>query len=107
MVVATYLPRSSRRGEVFLLAVYPPDRLSAREPFILDGNAPESMRRLSRGELSENLRRSFPRWFTIYRVIFPAESRKKMVLAIRDLDGMQKRIFFYKGPKYLITQPKF
>ena len=108
IVIATYLPQEKVGShEEFVLAVYPDSGLAGRNSFLLDGKAPELLRRLPRSQLSESIRRTIPEWFTLYQVHFASNSQKKMTLSIRDKTGEEKEMIFYKGPKYLVTKPKF
>jgi len=107
IVIATYLPRENPSDETFILAVYPPGGLASNGPFRLEGNSPESLRQVSRQELPERVRRTIPPWFTIYRARYLRSKKKSFILTIRDKEGEEKKLTFYRGPKYLITKPKF
>jgi hypothetical protein len=107
IVIATYLPEKDGRYEEFALAVYPPEGLAGREAFALEGTAPVSVGKIARNELPESVRRTVPGWFTVYRARFAPTTRKRFTLTIRGADGEMKKVLFYKGPKYLVTKPKF
>jgi hypothetical protein len=105
IVIATYLPEESKEYERFVVAAYPVERLAGKKPFLLEGKAPLSRRKVSRASLPERIRRTLPGWFTVYRLDFPKVSGKKFILSIRDIQGEERKLTFYKGPKYLVTKP--
>jgi hypothetical protein len=107
IVIATYLSRDNPSYETFALSVHPSEGLAAKDPFRLDGKPPESLRRISRRELPERVRRTSPETFPIYRVRSPRSIQKRITLASRDNEGEEKKLTFYRGPKYLITKPEF
>jgi hypothetical protein len=101
IVLATYLPRESgKEGEAFILAVHPAGKL-ASSPFRLGGFSPRSLRRISRNELPETLRRVLPPWFTLYRARFAPASTDRFTLTILNEQGEKRSLLFSKGPKYL------
>jgi hypothetical protein len=105
IVLATYLPEASQGRERFVVAVYPEERLAREAPFRLDGKAPIARRKVPRTALPERIRRTLPGWYTVYRLDFPELGGKKLTLSIRNIEGEEKRLLFYKGPKYLVTKP--
>jgi len=107
IVLATYLPEAQERGETFFLSVYPGNRLAGRDPFKLQGKDPDALSPVAHTSLPPDVRRTVPKWFSSYRVIFPPVRAKKMTLSIRNIDGEVQTALFFKGPKYLVTKPKF
>ena len=107
IVIATYLPQEPPSSETFILAVHPSGGLASNEPFRLEGNPPTSLQQISRQELPARVRRTIPQWFTIYRARYLRSKKKSFILAIRDKKGEEKKLNFYRGPKYLITKPSF
>ncbi|WP_456392010.1 hypothetical protein [Nitratifractor sp.] len=107
IVIANYLPSGkTEQLEKFILALYPQEQLT-HDSLRLSGTKPVEIKRLSRRALPATLRRTLPGWFAYYSVTFPYQRVKRMILTVRDAEGVQGSMPFYKGPKYLITRPKF
>lgn len=107
VVLVTYLPRESKEGELFILSAYPGDGVVLNRMRLAD-MAPGKIEKISREELPDALRRRTPGWFSSYRILFPHVSGKKLTLTLQDATtGELRQLLFVKGPKYLVTKPKF
>ncbi|WP_292654869.1 hypothetical protein [Nitratifractor sp.] len=108
IVLATYLPQESLSNskETFVIAAYPSEGIRLGR-FTLEKKAPIRVTRIHRKDLSPVLAHTIPTWFALYRLQFPLSAEKRMRLHIVSEDGASRDLFFYKGPKYLITKPKF
>jgi translation elongation factor EF-G len=103
LVIATYLPQKDEKEEHFILAVHPAGKMS----YFLGGKAPVSLRPMKHRELQEPLRSNVPSWFDVSEAVFPHVPGKKLSLKIQTSEGSSQTLLFYRGPKYLVTKPKF
>ncbi len=106
IVLATYLPKADAREETFVIAVYPDESVPV-EHFTLQGKSPSDLRKVRRKDLPRRLTETIPPWFAVYRLRFPQLHGKRFVLHVEGPGGASRDIPFYKGPKYLVTKPKF
>lgn len=107
VAIVSYLPKESKEGERFILSVYPEECVALRR-MKLDGQAPRAIEKISHTKLPEALRRHTPGWFDSYRILFPHTSDKKLTLSMEDaVTGEVQTLLFAKGPRYLVTKPKF
>ena len=106
ILLATYLPEEDAGGESFVIAVHPEGSVPVGR-FTLQGKAPTGLRKIRHGDLPPQLAGTIPPWFAVYRLRFPEMSGKRFILHVAGPGGSSREIPFYKGPKYLVTKPKF
>ena len=100
-----YLPQRSRieKRETFLVAVHPDTFVASR----LNGQSPLRVTECSPRMLNPKEQRGIPSWFTLRCVNFPMQERNDLRLNLLMPWGDQRELLFSKGPRYLITKPKF
>jgi hypothetical protein len=106
VAIVTYLPQASKEKEIFILSTYPPDELQV-EKVKLGDTLPERIEKLTQKELPAPLRKHTPNWFASYRLLFPHTASKKLPIHLEDKTGQSQTLLFIKGPKYLVTHPRF
>ena len=106
ILLATYLPQEGAGSESFVIAVHPDGSVPV-ERFTLQGKAPTGFRKIRREELPPQLAGTIPPWFAVYRLRFPEMSDKRFILHVAGPGEADREIPFCKGPKYLVTKPKF
>lgn len=106
IVIATYLPDPAGRRETFVTALYPKSAVAV-EHFTLQGQKPVEIREIRRSDLPPEVAETIPAWFGIYRLRFAEQQGKRLMLHVPGPEGNSRDIPFYKGPKYLVTHPKF
>ena len=106
ILLVTYLPKEDGGGESFVIAAHPDGSVPVGR-FTLQGKAPAELRRIRHGDLPPQLAETIPPWFAVYRLRFPAMSGKRFILRVAGPGEASREIPFYKGPKYLVTKPKF
>ena len=108
ILMVTYLPDESSDMERFVISGTPAGRVNtatlARSE--VEGRHPLKIQRVEKRELPVSLRKSTPSWFAIYRVTYPHSEKKKIAFRL-SIDGVEKGLYFYKGPKYLIDKKEF
>ena len=106
ILLATYLPEEKSQGENFVIALYPEGSIPVGR-FTLQGKAPTDLRKIRRSDLPPRLAGTIPSWFSVYRLRFPKVEGKRLILHVTGPGEESREIPFYKGPKYLVTKPKF
>ncbi len=107
ILIISYFYNKNSPTEDFIVASYPQGAVSMRRITIEKGISPSRVSSLSRSQLPSSLSNTIPNWFTLHRLKFPHTKAKRFKMHIVGSNGISEDIYFYKGPKYLITKPKF
>ena len=91
------------RAERFLIASHPKRSVQA----LLNGQPPMSVTNCRLSGLPAAQRIGIPHWYTAQCVEFSPSSESALRLEVRLAGGESRRLLFSKGPKYLITKPKY
>jgi len=94
---------SSTEPERFLIASYP----SSTFQFRLNGSTPLRISSCDRLRGSSAVSFGIPSWYRCHYVEFSPVSDPALKLEILTPQGQKETLLFSKGPKFLITKPKF
>ncbi len=107
ILIVSYFYKKDAKTEDFIIATYPQKSVSIRRITIEKGIRANRVSRISRASLPKTLSKTIPHWFALYKVEFPHTKAKRFKMHIISSNGVSEDVYFYKGPKYLITKPKF